>query len=307
MDSSGSVLQTLVNRVRLYADAPESDRYTDNEVLEEYVLSEWVNFWTDINMGNEDPVLMMYTLSLVAATNRYLLPPCVGEVWGLFQNHATDNLRQYEFRRRGDWHSAGPGWRVEGNEIYFEPTPSEASTWSMLYRPSGDMLPHVGSGTVVSSTVITLASSPTLGRLDRRTHAYVGMYLRTLDSGKVSQERIISAYDAATRRATVRIAFTQDSNHLGATDAAVAYEVAPSLYQPMISAVAAGAAMTMGPSAQFSGRKMQQLEYIKDRGVKAMRDHFENKLIRESKRIDRLTYSNPYLDGYDGPVIVGTR
>ena len=61
--------------------------------------------------------------------------------------------------------------------------------------------------TVVSSTVITLDSTPDLGQLDRRANAYVGSVIRVLSSSRVFQERVISAFDATTNRATVRVAF----------------------------------------------------------------------------------------------------
>ena len=307
MNSTGSVLQTLVDRVRLLTDETGSDRYEDKDLLEEFILPAWVCFWTDISMLDEDPILLASTVSIIAGTDRYILPPIIGDIWALAMNSATTNARTHDWQKRNEWHSAGAGWRIEGNELVFQPKPTTTEDWLLIYRPSGDCLPHVGSGTVVSSTVITLAATPTLGSFDARDNAYVGLFLRTLEAGRVIQERVISAFDAATRQATVRVAFTQSASHLPADGASVSYEVAFRVYQPQIQCLAAAAAMDMGAPGGFSMAKMQKLDHTYGKNLKACRDHFGNLLVRHAKRFERLTYSNPYRNGVDAPVILGTQ
>jgi len=103
--------------------------------------------------------------------------------------------------------------------------------------PTGDVRLHCGEAGAIdnttsteSCTVVLEATPTTHGVLDNRPNAYAGSVFRVLSASTNNyvQERIISAYDVATRTATLRPAFTTALLPGGAT---VAYEIAPLLWQ----------------------------------------------------------------------------
>lgn len=291
MHTSGSILYTILERVRGYLDCPD-DKYTDSYILNHAVMPEFVNVWSRLALSMENPLALRHTFSVTTGQQSYQLPPNVQEVWGVYQYDDTADTISSEYHPRGsEWTAAGPGWRIEGNTIFFRPAPTSAATWELLYMPSGDFLMHYGTGTVSSTTEVVLAASPTIGQLDRRLNGYGGGLLRVLkksdDSVLVVEERIVRSYAPDTRTVTLDPALSS----YGASDSVV-YEIVPMGTQNMASAVAAASAMSLGVSMNVSQKQMEffRRQYLGHR--KTVMDNVANMNQRLPKHFEKNTREN---------------
>lgn len=305
MHSSGSVLQTIVSRIRHLGDIPDTDRHPDSFYVNELIATNFPNLLARLSLSDEHPVLLMHAISLTAGTARYILPPNVGNIWRLGKLD-DDGRVTHDMYPRWDSHPNGPNWAVEGNELVIRPYPQQDDEdWLLFYTPTGDVQMHTGSGTVTNASNIILSSAPTLGQLDQRLSAYEGMVLRIIHAGRVHQERVISQYDATTRTATVRVAFQQGATSLPDNAAAVTYEVCMTMSNVMVHALAALCAMSLGSSKEWSQKKMAYLEAEFLRCQKTLHDGWSNMIARRSKSFEKNTIDHPRFNDPTGLVIYG--
>lgn len=296
MHSSGSVLYTILDRVKRFADIDDGARFPDSYIINELVTSEWANILQNLRMGDEHPIVLLWSMPVVEQQQRYILPPIIAEVLRVGEVDQYGNVL-YDWVPRTFWNAYGCNWRVEANELTAEPIPQESNSDVLVwYVPSGDVLVHMGTGTVVDDTTIELAATPTLGQLDQREQAYAGCILRVFQSGTRVQERIIQSYDTVTRRAVVRMPFSQGSGLLPADGQTVTYEVLPHLYSSvLLNAVAAVTAMQMAPAEGFSQKKLASLEFNYQRSMKTLHDMWCNKVVRVAKGLEQFTLDNPVV------------
>lgn len=292
MHTSGSILYTILERLRGYTDSPD-DKYSDAYLLNHIVMPEYVNVWSRLALSLENPIALRHRITTVANQQSYQLPPNVQEVWGVYSYDTSLDDITLEYRPRGsEFVPGGPGWRIEGNTLFFRPIPTADQDWDILYMPSGDFMMHYGTGTVDSTTTITLASSPSLGQLDRRENGYGGGILRVIkkadDSNLVVEERIIRSYNPTTRVAT----FDPALSTYTATDSVV-YEIVPVAAQTMSSAVAAAGAMNLGVAMNVSQKQMEffRTQYLSHR--KTVMDNLTNINQVLPKHFDKKTRNNP--------------
>lgn len=288
MDSTGSFIRSVIEQIRYLLDNVIADAKYDDAFLARTVIpSAIANVMGEVRMNQDDLIVIRSSISVVAGTENYLLPPCVGEVWRLGKLDSYGNLT-HDWRPNDERHPDGPGWSLQANMISFRPIPQTTETWTLWWTPSADATCHVGTGEVVSTTVIELAETPTLGILDRRHNAYVGAVIRILESDRVLQERVITSYSTNTRLATVDVPFTS----LPTAGQEVDYEIAPIFYRPMLDAVALKAAMVIGVPRDISEKQMMYLDKNYSAAMKALSDHLTNKQLRTGKGIDWKTLDN---------------
>jgi hypothetical protein len=198
MNSNLSVLQSVVDKVRLLLDEPDVDaKYSDTVLFSEFVVPSMSDVLSRFMLTADNPVYFRMTLNVVDGTKYYTLPPCVQEVTGLLRVDDNSQLilgDAYPLSKRSP---RGPGWYLEGNVLVIDPLPAQDLTLYLEYIPSPDLVPHYSSGsnsfTATSSTVHTVAldTTPNLGLLDRRDNAYAGYTLRLLSASGVIEERLV--------------------------------------------------------------------------------------------------------------------
>lgn len=301
MHSSGSFLYTVIEKIRIAIDEPAtSAKWTDDLLTRLVIADAWASTFSMLKLTSDSLPVISFTIDLVRNQSRYVIPPLFDSVVRLVRKDTNNaDIITHDWKPRGDTHPWMSGWRLEGNEIVFEPTPTEADAgWTLMGVPSGDACLHYGIGAVVDPTHVTLAASPVLGLLDRRPNGYAGLVLRTLSTGRTWQERVISSYDPVTRIATFASAFVQDANNLPANAAAVTYEIAPLGNRMLWTAVAYKAAMAVGASRDLTEKKMKWLELQYQIALKAVFDRAKAQR-RVIQHYDRATVDNKDLGRFD--------
>jgi len=305
MDDTGSLLKTVIERVRGYLDDADFDaKYTDQFLVKHVIMPALVDVWSRVSMNADNPVMLSYDITFVDDQECYVLPACVGEVHeivqytGLTGSQPSNGVPTDDLYPRHEMSVGGQIWRIEGNMLCFRPWPQYTTantnmTWTVRYTTNGDMSPHYSSasapGTLSSDrTQFTLAASPTLGQLDKRENAYAGQILRILD-GSVFEERVIATYDPATRVATLKRPFsssvTANTTH--------AYEVAPARAQGMVEAIALAASLKLGAWRKISQAQNQLLTQQYRAAIKTIGDNFANMQMRTGKGYAKDTRDNP--------------
>lgn len=292
MHTSGSFLDSVIEYARFILEEPAGDtQYSDAFVARQIIPSTYDEVMNSIALGQENPILFRYTISLAASTEYYVLPPCVRQVWRLGKID-TNGAVTHDWYPRGEFSPLGRGWSIEANTLAFSPIPSQAEDWTLWYVPSCDFMCHKGSGTVVGTArdTIDLAASPSLGILDQRPNAYAGAVLRVIHSGAPWQERVISSYDVATRRAVVRVPFA--TTGYPAAAAAITYEIAPIAHLSLWKAIACRTAFNLGVARNVSEKKLALIDAEYRRALKAIRDRLGNIQGRRNKGFDRMSYDS---------------
>ena len=301
MHSTGSFLNTVIERVRGYLDEPSS-KYTNDYLVRNIIMPEMVNVLSRLSLNFDNPVVVRHNVTFVSGTEYYQLPPNVGEVFRLVKLDSNNSVIK-EYLPMGQFSSQGPNWSLEGNLLSCRPKPDVSDTLTVFYIPNGDFLPHYNAGQGQLSSdrktlTLCLPSQVTLGAIDRRPNAYVGATLRllknTAGNSTIVEERIIdshtlSATDAGDDQVTVRVAF--DTSAYGSkTD--IHYEIVPQGFQSLMQAVAAASAINLAVMKDVTAKKMQflQLEYRK--AIKTIGDNLSYMQMRKPKSFQKNTVDN---------------
>lgn len=295
MDSTGSFLKTVIERVRGYLDDADFDaKYQDQFLTQHVVMPALVDVWSRVSLNADNPVMLDYTVTLVDNQECYVLPSCVGEVHEVVQmadpsdgQPITESIPQHRMS------VGGPTWALEGNMLCFRPFPTGTSgitPFTIRYTSNGDMSPHYCDGTNMgtigaSGLTFVFAATPTLGLLDKRENCYAGQIIRILD-GTVFEERIIASYAASTRTCTMKRPFaSSEGTH--------AYEVAPSRSQGMVEAVAIACALKLGTWRKSSQAQMGMFTQQYRSAIKTIGDNMANMQMRTGKSWAKDTRDNP--------------
>lgn len=294
MHSSGSFLRTVIELVRFKMEEPVA-KITDDVLTRLFIAEAWSETFSLLKLDSDSLPIVRTSVTLVAGTNRYLIPPWCEMVLRLVIRDSNGMVIR-------DWVPSDimdtyPGWRIEGNEIVFEPLPatSTITPWELWSVPSGDICLHLGTGAVIGPSTIKLAATPTLGLLDRRPNAYAGQVLRIIHEGRAWQERIIGSYDTTTRRATVLTPFEQGTGLLppDAVEEApnVTYEIAPLGWRSLWTAVSWKVCMKIGAMRNVELKQMTffDLEYQRARKSVIDRAQVNHRLV---KHLQRRTVDN---------------
>lgn len=297
MDSTGSFLKTVLERVRGYLDDSDFDaKYQDQFIVQHVIMPALVDVWSRVSLNADNPVMLDYVITLVDNQECYVLPSCVGEVHEVVQMAATQSNGQpiTESIPQHRMSVGGPIWALEGNMLCFRPFPSGVTgmtPFTIRYTTNGDMSPHYSDGTTsvgtigASGTTFVFAAIPDLGLLDKRENCYAGQIIRILD-GNVFEERIIASYEASTRTCTMRRPFT-------ASVGTHSYEVAPSRSQGMVEAVAIACALKLGTWRKCSQAQMGMFTQQYRSAIKTIGDNMSNMQMRTGKSWAKDTRDNP--------------
>jgi hypothetical protein len=286
MHRSGSVLETIAERVRNALDIGDGDRLSTDYIVRQLIGPAYVELWSEILLTEAQPVLLTLSLTLTKEQERAVLPPMVGEVWGIVEFSDEKELLADAYPR-GQFHPRGPNWYVEENELVFRPRiQKDDSDLVLLYVPSGDMLMHEGAGASATTTSLILEDDPAVGMRDRRPSAYNGSVLRLIPTGGVHQERVIDTYDPVTRVVVVKSAFDP------APMAAPLYEIAPRGSQAMMEAIVHEIAMARAIAGKFSGISLQAFETKQHNARRTLLNTLKHRVIRVGPQFERNTIDN---------------
>lgn len=289
MHSSGAFLNSVLERARSLIEEPVVEsQYNDSFLARQVIPPEYAIVLGALSLGMDNPIVMRLTVTITSGTAYWRLPPCVRQVWrlALVPVSGSPNLIK-DFWPRGEDHPFGPGWRIEGREIVFDPPVTSDQTWSVWFVPSADVIPHVGTGTIqASGSEVVLSAAPSLGILDRRDQAYMGCTIRVLGT-TTHEERVIQEYNPTTRVATLRSALTAN------TSGTATYEVAPLGWAALWDAVAIRTAIRLGAMRNASEKKLAVLEGLYNRALKAARDQLGNMQGRRTKGFERRSMDHP--------------
>ncbi len=320
MHSSQSFLYTVIERVRTYLDEPATNAKYDNSwIVNHLIYPCMVDVLARINLNQDNPICVRHRVLLDPDQTYYQLPPNVQEIWRVAVSDA-DGYLQKEAYPRGVFNPSGPGWSIEGNLLTIQPQVITGESISIWYIPTGDVLCHYGTG-YLNGRVLTLASSPTLGQLDRRPNAYAGSILRLLPSTGPIQERVIESHNVKTGKVTVRIPFhtgadpetsgsedtlsgstssqssgtssgapgSAESESSGGFTNTVLYEIAPIASQGLYEAISLACACKLGAVRSVSEKKMAYLTAEYRKAMKTIKDNLANLQMRTGKSFDKNT------------------
>ena len=311
MDSTGSFLKTVLERVRGYLDDSDFDaKYQDQFIVQHVIMPALVDVWSRVSLNADNPVMLDYTITLVDNQECYVLPSCVGEVHEVVQMAETQSNGQpiTESIPRHRMSVGGPIWALEGNMLCFRPFPSGATgmtPFTIRYTTNGDMSPHYCSnvnggstGGVLNAGLDTftlpsnglVTSSGDLGIIDQRENCYAGQILRLLSKSSgftTREERVIASYIPGSRVCTLRRPFTTN------TAGNYAYEIAPSRSQGMVEAVSIACALKLGTWRKCSQDQMGMFTQQYRSAIKTIGDNMANMQMRTGKSWAKDTRDNP--------------
>lgn len=308
MDSTGSFLKTVLERVRGYLDDSDFDaKYQDQFIVQHVIMPALVDVWSRVSLNADNPVMLDYVITLVNNQECYVLPSCVGEVHEVVQMAATQSNGQpiTEMIPQHRMAVGGPTWALEGNMLCFRPFPSGVTgitPFTIRYTTNGDMSPHYCANLVGGSTGGVLTSQSTfvlplnglgvgdLGIIDKRENCYAGQILRLLNrlaGFTTREERVIASYDPESRICTLKRPFTIN------TTANYAYEIAPARSQGMVEAVAIACALKLGTWRKCSQAQMGMFTQQYRSAIKTIGDNMANMQMRTGKSWAKDTRDNP--------------
>ena len=301
MDSTGSMLKTVIERVRGFLDDPDLEaKYSDDYIVRHIMAPAFSSIMSRLNNSSQTPVMQRLSMPLSQNIADYQLPPCIGEIWRLCVIDETGRVLQ-EAIPRGLYNLRGPNWKIEGNILSFMPYPNaDYSTMEVWYVHSGDFTPLYSTGGVSSFTLntakdtvtINASTAPTVGMWDRRPNAYVGQMLRVLPTTGACEERLISgwAYSGSsnTFTATLRKPFSYATGNTNMP----AFEIAPEGSENLFEAVAAASALKLATYRKLSGEHFGMIQAQYRDAMKTVMDHYSNMQMRMPKAWEKDTVDN---------------
>jgi len=290
MHSTGSFLLTVIERVRAYLDEATLDAKYTNDYLVRHVISpEMVSVMARLSNSFSNPIRLRHSVTLATDTEHYILPPNIGEIYRVAVMDVNNRVTQ-EMMPNNEFHPRGPNWQIQGNMLSFRPLPTQGETVDIHYIPNGDFQPHYSTnGGALDSTkkIFTFASTPTLGDRDTRENSYAGAMLRVWHDNGLLEERVVESYNATTREATVRIAFSTS-----ASDSTLKYEVAPAGMNSLYQAIACACAMNLGTARNITQKQMNYITLQYKMAMKTVGDNLSNMQARTGKAYDKRTTDN---------------
>lgn len=296
MHSSGSLLKTFLERIRAILDEPDLDAKYDDAYVVKYVAGPaLVDILSRLSNTYSCPVVLRHAFTLDSTISRYVLPPAILQVLNLRFVDDEGNMLA-DLAPRSPWHRLGQGWSLEGNPgslvLRFQNFPPDDQLAELWYTPSGDVQSHYGTGILarVDGTArVELATTPTLGLLDRRENAYAGQQLRIITTSPLPigvRNITRSYYESSKWYAEVDDDFPDDI-----VDGSVTYEVVPSGDTAFWEAVAYWGALKLGGrSLSEAYREHLKVEYRS--AIKTVGDAMTNVQGRLPKYIEKDTMDN---------------
>ena len=297
-DYTGAYLVRLLSETRTYAGEPSiNKKYSDDWIINR-AENNYAMILMEKNNMLQDPVLMRVPIT-VDGSDYYILPSTMGTVHAVYYDLGS-GVKMF-YRRRGNYNNQGKGVWVEGNMIRLQSADIVATgeTLTVEAEPTGLARLHCGTCTVdADGTTVTLGASPYLGTLDNQINAYLGSVLRiikvtgTSPTGNYIQERIISAYDATTREATVEVAL--DPIPAAGAGGYIYYEIAPQIPIGLDTVVAQHVAWEL-TSAEGLTAKAKTLLFMYQKNLRALRLEAFSKQLQSATVADDDTMQSSLL------------
>jgi hypothetical protein len=285
---AGSVgfLAECVSLVRRATDEPSiTPKYTDADIIE-YIHSAFDQVLAAVNIDTDHPILVRHNISVVNGTQEYVLPCSVGEIWRLAKIDTTTQLPVWELWPSNEYTFAGYGFTIEDNILRFGTPQVVTQTLQLLYMPSSEVSIHMGTASSATASTIVFPAVPTAGSLDIRPNGYAGYVVRVLSGTTgAGQDRVINTYDAVTRTATVRPAWTTTPT------GTMVYEVLPQ-YSRLIKHVVVDYAALDVLSNEAKSARRGEIEKRIQRKMTALRNTL-------SKKVNRFGSRGPGVDTID--------
>ena len=304
MDSTGSMLKTVIERVRGFLDDPDLEaKYSDDYIVRHTIRPAFASVMSRINNSATNPVLKRLAFPLYQNQADYQLPPCVGEIWRICMLDQVGRVIQ-EAIPRGVYNLRGPNWMVQGNMISFLPYPNTDYTdMELWYISSGDYAPFYCTGGAsyqlaadssgaLTQITIDVSTAAAVGEVDRRPSAYVGQMLRILPTSAtgVVEERVIDTWtqvSGSSWKATVRKGFTsQVAGNMPP------FEIAPEGSENMFEAIAAASALKLATYRRLQGEHFGMIQAAYRDAMKTVLDHYSNLQMRIPKAWEKDTVDN---------------
>ena len=195
-------LQELRVGVRRRADLENSDFCSDSEI-DDYVNSAWCELYDIlIQKYSETYFLKSSDVTTVSGTDSYDLPDDFYKVFGV--DYKADNndyipLKRYRFTQRVRDSSyrrttADTKYRVQGEEIFFIPTPDSAKTMRIWYIPNPRLIETTSPTVISRSSTTTWTTSPK----NFAVGDFVKLYDFSAVTGDYNTVQKITAVGAAT-------------------------------------------------------------------------------------------------------------
>ena len=263
MHATGSLLYTVLERVRAFLDEPSLDAKYTNDFIVRHIITPEVanvkNLLSDI-MGR--PIIVRQNISLTDDGEYYALPPGIGRIYRLAKLDSDKNIVN-EIPHRSEERPEDPGWWVEGRELHVRPFPSGSdATFDLWYTPSGNIVPHyssAGGAMAANRLTLTLDKTPDIGDLDPREGAYIGSVLRAwVDQDPVDiEEQVVDLHAISNSDVTV-----QPRKAFGGAgpESNFRYEIVPYYMDQIWQAVAISSAINLGVSRNISEKQMAFLQ-----------------------------------------------
>jgi hypothetical protein len=292
--SGSGFLSDVVSLVRKATDEPsQSPKYTDGDIVE--LLQAGMDaVITDIHVNTDHPIVVRYSITLVDGTQDYILPPNVAELIRVAKVNTTSGLPEYEAWPGSHFNPGGHGWKLEGNTIRLLRDWDSTDTLQLMYHPNAESAMHKAQASAVGDTSVTFPSSVTDGTLGLRPNEYAGMLIRILSSTQnIQEERVCTAYNVATRVATINKAW--DTTPTGT----VVYEVVP-IYSRLIKHVVALRTAIDLLSQEGNSQRMATLNQNYAIKLSAMRRALSKMEGRFPHHFDGDTWDNVNRGGFYG-------
>lgn len=207
-----SWVSETIDLVRDYTnEASISAKWTDAKIIKQLELA-FTILTPQIMFASSQPNSVRASLTTVANTNSYILPPHFGEILQIAvmtsDNRVQSSLRPRSFRNPG-----GPGLYLNGRVLTFRPNWTSSETLEVWYIPNGEIKLAEGTlGAGAQTTSALTLTAATTGTLDTRASAYAGYMVSITDisGSNAVEERMVTAssFSAGTTTLTIDPVFT---------------------------------------------------------------------------------------------------
>lgn len=186
-------------RIREYMDDPSSSARFSDAQIKDAIHARFQEVVEDINRVSTGRIRSTITISVLAKTMEYVLPPNIGTFLE-FKKLDADNNPEFEIIPRDPLNPVGPGFTIEGGILLRLDRKWDAEyTMTIVYTPTGEASIFEGTAVTFTASTLTVPATVTEGVVDRRTNAYLGAVIQMLSAtGLPEQDRIISSQTNAT-------------------------------------------------------------------------------------------------------------
>jgi len=297
-------LADTVQRIRDFTDDPTDTPKWLTDRLYPLIRQSYGKVFRDIFGATDHYPLVRFSVAVVAGTATYALPSNIGRLLRFSRQETTTGYMTDFIVPRDHLHPLGPGVRLEGNVLRFEPTPTSTETLTLEYIPNGQCAIHLGTFTQaasgLSTTSMPIALGPSEGYAAGRPYEYLGQLYRLLGtSGSVPtgylvfpvQERPITGWTPSTGNVTVGPALDFNPASFSGT---YTYEVVPYFWDVMSQAIALDVVRQVHTfEDRSSKRDPTRVLYLEE--LKSLRDYFNSLQARTPRRWEFQTPENTGL------------